>query len=196
MPEALTLDEQSLLLKISRQTLEAAVRRESLPELELNSLSPNLLTYGSVFITLTLDGELRGCIGAIEPYQSLVMDVMEHTIAAAFQDYRFPPVSPNELSKIQIEISRLTPPQRIEYDKPADLLQLVHPGIGLIVKDGLRRATFLPQVWQKIPEPADFLSHLCLKMGSPPDIWLQKPLEVFTYQVEVFKEPLPPVIPG
>jgi len=115
--------------------------------------------------------------------------VREHAIAAALQDYRFPPVQPEELGSIEIEVSRLTRPQPLPYDGPADLIAKLRPGVdGVILQDGFRRATFLPQVWEKIPAPEQFLSELCLKMGAPADLWRRKPLEVSTYQVEEFHE--------
>jgi hypothetical protein len=113
--------------------------------------------------------------------------VREHAVAAALQDYRFPPVSPDELAEIDIEISRLTPIQALDYNTPEDLLKCLQPGVdGVVLKYAGRRATFLPQVWEKIPDPAVFLSYLCQKMGAPFDLWKHKKLEVFIYRVEEF----------
>jgi AmmeMemoRadiSam system protein A len=140
-------------------------------------------------VTLTRDGQLRGCIGTLEPYQALVSDVQEHAIDAATQDYRFPAVKPEELGKIKIEISRLTKPQPLQYDRSKELLTKLRPGIdGVVLMDGLRRATFLPQVWEKLSDPTEFLSHLCLKMGLPADTWRIKKMEILIYQVEEFHE--------
>ena len=132
---------------------------------------------------------MRGCIGALEPYQPLAEDVREHAVAAALDDYRFPPVQKSELAKIEIEVSRLTVPAPLEYAGPDDLLVQLHPGVdGVILRDGFRRATFLPQVWEKIPEKAAFLANLCYKMGAGPDTWRNKHLQVLVYQVEEFHE--------
>jgi AmmeMemoRadiSam system protein A len=141
-------------------------------------------------VTLTLDGQLRGCIGSLEPYQPLAEDVREHAIAAALRDPRFPPVTENELSGIRIEISRLTRPVPLAYQDANDLLSRLHPHVhGVIVRNGPdRRATFLPQVWEKIPNPADFLDNLCYKMGAEPGLWRTKHLDVLTYRVEEFHE--------
>lgn len=189
MPEKLSDSERSALLKIARQALEAAVRGEPLPELNRADLPPSFLEPGAVFVTLTRRGELRGCIGALEAYQPLVDDVREHAVAAALQDYRFPPVSPEELDEIEIEISRLTKPVPLEYRDAEALLRKLRPGVdGVILRDGWRRATFLPQVWEKLSGPEEFLSHLCYKMGVSPDLWRHKKLEVLTYQVEEFHE--------
>ena len=190
MDEKLTLEEQKVLLRLAREALECGVKGEALPPLDLATLSPNLLEQGSCFVTLTIDGQLRGCIGSLEPYQPLAEDMREHAIAAALRDPRFPPVIENELSRIRIEISRLTRPVPLEYQGGNDLLSRLRPYIdGVIVCDGLhQRATFLPQVWEKIRNPADFLDNLCYKMGAKPDLWRTKHLDVLTYQVEEFHE--------
>ena len=185
----LTQEEKQFLLYLARQVLERAVRREKLPPLELESLSPCLQAEGASFVTLTKGGELRGCVGALEPYQPLAEDVREHTVAAALEDFRFPPVQPDELPQIEEEVSRLTRPVPLTYDGPEDLLAKLQPGLdGVVIRDGFRRATFLPQVWDKIPDKVDFLDQLCWKMGAEPDLWRRKKLEVLIYRVEEFHE--------
>lgn len=187
MPGELTLEERGILLDIARQSLQAAVCSVSLPNLDLAAFSPRLRSLGACFVTLTIQGELRGCIGALEPYQPLALDVREHAVAAALQDFRFPPVTPAELDLIEIEISCLTPSQPLAYQDSTDLLRKLRPGIdGVVLRDGFHRATFLPQVWEKIPDPAEFLDHLCMKLGAVPNLWRLKKLQVFTYQVEEF----------
>lgn len=189
MSEHLTDDEKTTLLRLSRETLDRGVRRQDLPPLDPSTLTAALLAEGASFVTLSKHGQLRGCIGSLEPHQPLVDDVREHTIQAALDDYRFPPVQPGELSKIEIEISRLTKPAGLGYASADDLLLKLHPGLdGVILRDGSRRATFLPQVWGQIPQPVEFLSQLCAKMGAPRDLWRRKHLEVLTYQVEEFHE--------
>jgi len=187
----LTLEEKQTLLHIARHSLELAVRGEKLPPLDGTTLTPCLRESGASFVTLTVGGDLRGCIGALEPYQPLAMDVREHAIAAALEDPRFPPVQPKELGQIEIEVSRLTIPQRLEYKDVDDLLAKLNPDVdGVILRDGWRRATFLPQVWEKIPDKAEFLDELCAKMGAAPNLWRHKHLEVWIYQVEEFREGL------
>jgi AmmeMemoRadiSam system protein A len=189
MSEHLTEDEKKTLLRLAREALEKGVRGEMLPPLDQTSLSPALRTDGASFVTLTEHGQLRGCIGTLKAYQPLAEDVREHAIAAATQDYRFPPVQPADLPKIHVEVSRLTIPQPLEYTTSENLLMKLRPGVdGVILQDGFRRATFLPQVWEQLPDKAEFLSHLCQKMGAASDLWRHKHLEVQVYQVEEFHE--------
>ena len=124
-----------------------------------------------------------------EAYQPLADDVREHAMAAALQDPRFPPVQPGELNGIRIEVSRLTEPVELEYSTAEELLVKLRPHVdGVILRDGFRRATFLPQVWEKIPDPADFLDNLCYKMGAEAGVWRRKHLTIQIYQVEEFHE--------
>lgn len=189
MPESLTLEEKTILLKIARESIVKAVKGKTKIKLDISTLPVQLQEDGASFVTLTKAGRLRGCIGTLEAYQALALDVQEHAIAAALEDYRFPTLTPQELDKTSIEISRLTQPEDFEYQSTDELLKGLHPGIdGVILKDGFRRATFLPQVWKNLPDPADFLSQLCMKMGSAPNLWHKQLLEVKTYQVEEFHE--------
>lgn len=189
MVERLTDEEKASLLRLARVSMETGVRRQPLPDIEAYSLTDRLRAPGASFVTLTVAGKLRGCIGVLEAYQGLAEDVREHAVAAALDDYRFPPVSEGELVKIAIEVSCLSKPEPLEYDTPQDLLEKLHPGVdGVILRDGFRRATFLPQVWDSLTDKADFLSHLCSKMGAAPDTWKNKHLDVLVYQVEDFRE--------
>jgi len=189
MENQLTSEEKLILLRLARQALESGVRGGSLPRIEDASLTPTLRADGASFVTLTVHGNLRGCIGALEPYQALYEDVREHAIAAALEDYRFPKVQESELANIEIEVSRLTMPVPLKYTDANDLLKKLKPGIdGVILRDGMRRATFLPQVWEKIPDRSEFLANLCYKMGTTPDTWRRKHLDVLIYQVEEFHE--------
>lgn len=186
----LTTEERRVLLALARESIERAAREEPLPRPDLETLPPRLREQGTTFVTITMPGdELRGCIGGLEANQPLAYDVISHAAAAATEDYRFLTVLPEEVPQVNIEISRLTQPQRLEYGSPEELLRLLRPHVdGVIVRDGPHRATFLPQVWEKLPDPATFLDHLCDKMGAPRDLWRRKPLTVETYQVEEFHE--------
>ena len=189
MEHKLSLEEQRTLLRMAREAMECGVQGKQLAPLDERSLSPQLREQGASFITLTIRGQLRGCIGALEAHQPLAKDVREHAIAAALEDPRFPPVREDELSRIQIEVSRLTRPLPLEYKDAADLLSKLRPNVdGVILRDGGRRATFLPQVWKKIPDPSEFMNNLCYKMGLSDNAWRVKHLEVLVYQVEEFHE--------
>jgi AmmeMemoRadiSam system protein A len=185
----LTIQERSQLLHLARQALNEAVCKGRLDPLDLAEIPPRLNQNGVTFVTLTLDGHLRGCVGGLEAKLPLAEDVRQHAVAAGLNDFRFPPVRPEELSNIRIEISRLSSPQPLDYECPEDLLDCLHPGEdGVVLVYEGRRATFLPQVWEKVPDPTQFLGLLCQKMGAPEDLWKLKKLSVFTYRVEKFWE--------
>jgi uncharacterized protein len=189
MPDILSPDERKILLEQARDAILHGVRNEALLPIEAGSLPEHLKMSGATFVTLTEDGELRGCVGSLEAYQALIEDVREHAQAAAFHDYRFPPVQAKEIDHLHIEISYLTPPQVLDYTTPEDLISQLRPGVdGVILLDGFRRATFLPQVWDKIADTDSFLCQLCLKMNAPANQWRRKHLTVLTYQVEAFEE--------
>ena len=190
MEDRLTLDEQRVLIRLAREAIECGLKGQGLLPLDESSLTSNLREQGASFVTLVRDGQLRGCIGALEAYQPLAEDVREHAIAAALQDPRFPPVQLDELSGIRIEISRLTRPMLLEYADADDLLSKLHPNVdGVILRDDAgRHATFLPQVWEKIQTPAEFLANLCHKMSMDPNAWRNSRFEVLVYQVEEFHE--------
>lgn len=189
MSKKLNKAQQEILLKIARGALEKSVTGEPLPEVNLSRLPTALQEDGASFVTLTIEDRLRGCIGTLEAYQPLALDVQEHAVAAALQDFRFPNVRPVECPQIVIEISVLSPRVPLKYDGPKELLEKIRPNIdGVVLQDGFRKATFLPQVWEKLPDPEQFLSHLCLKMGGPSDLWRKKPLNVYVYQVQEFHE--------
>jgi uncharacterized protein len=189
MSDPLTAAEKQRLLRLGREALEHGVLGKTLPMLDEHSLTPRLMEDGASFVTLTMADELRGCIGALEAHQPLAEDVREHAIAAALRDPRFPPVTPAELKAIRLEISRLTTPLPLTYSSPEDLIKKLNPHVdGVILKYGGRRATFLPQVWEKISDPVEFLERLCTKMGVNENAWRAMLMEVLIYQVEEFQE--------
>jgi AmmeMemoRadiSam system protein A len=188
--ETLSSEERHALLALARESIEQAAAGLPPPEVDLTLLPPRLAEPGVCFVTLTeADGALRGCIGGLEASKPLAQDVVEHAAAAATEDYRFLPVRPAEVDRLKIEISRLTPPLPLAYDRPEDLPNHLQPGVdGVVLHHGGRRATFLPQVWEKIPDPRAFLNQLCLKMGAPADLWRRKRLSVEIYRVEEWHE--------
>lgn len=189
MTDQLTEGEKQTLLRLAREAMENTVRGKTLPPLDHGSLTPRLRENGASFVTLTIHDNLRGCIGALEAHQPLAEDVREHAIASALEDPRFLPVVESELSSIRIEVSRLTAPHLLEYSSSEDLLKKLKPRVdGVILKDDFRRATFLPQVWEKLPDPVDFLDQLCMKMGASKKLWRGAKLQVYVYQVEEFHE--------
>lgn len=189
MNNLITDGEKQTLLRLAREAMEHGVRGIKPPSIDRSTLTSTLREVGASFVTLTINGALRGCIGTLDAYQSLAEDVCEHAVAAALQDPRFPQVGEAELNRIRIEVSRLTTPQLLKYSTSADLLTKLRPQIdGVILKDDHRRATFLPQVWEKIPDPADFLDNLCAKMGVRANLWREATLQVYVYQVEEFHE--------
>lgn len=195
--EPLTADDRDLLLRLARQSIQLVVNGCSLPELDHSRLSDALRQPGASFVTLSKAGKLRGCIGTLEAYQPLVEDVRDHAVSAALDDFRFAPVRPEELSHLHIEISRLTPPVPVSYDCPEDLLTSLRPGKdGVVLRRGVQRATFLPQVWEQLPDPIDFLNALCQKMGVRADAWMRERFELLTYRVESFEEAPKTTIPA
>jgi AmmeMemoRadiSam system protein A len=122
MQENLTLEEKKILLRLARESIERALKGEELLPLDLSALPSHLREEGSSFVTLTSRGDLRGCIGSLDAYQSLAEDVREHAVGAAFKDPRFPEVTEAELGGLQIEVSRLTRPVPLEYEDANDLL--------------------------------------------------------------------------
>jgi uncharacterized protein len=189
IPDQLTQNDRLRLLQLARQALVKAVNGERVPPLNLKDEADCLQEVGATFVTLTIGNELKGCIGTLDATIPLVEDVREHVVAAAIQDYRFTSITPDELPDIKIEISRLTPPKHLEYSDPYELLDKLRPHLdGVVLKKGHRRATFLPQVWEKVSSPEDFLSYLCHKLGESADAWKTQKLEVWIYQVEKFRE--------
>jgi AmmeMemoRadiSam system protein A len=151
--------------------------------------SPQLQEPRGTFVTLTKNGSLRGCIGHLAAREPLIEGVRQNAVNAAFKDPRFPPLSRDELDRVKIEVSVLTEPVPLEHRGGRDLLEKLQPGVdGVIIKKGGRQATFLPQVWEQLPDKEQFLSHLCLKAGLPADAWSSGDLEVSTYRVEAFEE--------
>lgn len=141
---------------------------------------------GASFVTLRIEGELRGCIGSVEARRPLGDDVAHNARAAAYRDPRFPPVSPGELARLQVEVSVLSPREPIEAASEAEAVQRLRPGLdGVYLEFETRAATFLPQVWEGIPEPLAFLGELRRKAGLPPRFW-HPDVRLSRYTVEKF----------
>jgi len=141
----------------------------------------------AVFVTLTINGELRGCIGNFQE-KPLFRNVMECAVSAGYADPRFRPLSRKELPSVRIEISILSPPAKLEFSSPEELLAKLSPERGVILRKGTRSATFLPQVWEQLPDKEEFLDHLSQKAGLAADAWRQPGVEIDVYTVEKLKE--------
>ncbi len=183
----------SVLLDHARRTITEKLGREfdgkAAALLEEKLQEGCFDTKTGTFVTLTLNGQLRGCIGNMSSTVNLRDGVRQNAISAAFHDPRFGPLTPAELEEVHIEISILTDPQPLAHDGGDDLIRKLRPNIdGVIISKGLNRATFLPQVWKQLPRPNDFLDHLCTKAGLPANTWQSETLDVQTYQVISFEE--------
>jgi len=182
-------EERRFLLGLARETVEEVVRNSVVPEIDASGLSSRLIEPKGCFVTLNKNGRLRGCVGDILPRQPLYRAVVENARNAAVEDRRFPPVQPEELGQIEIEISVLTLPEPLDFDSPDDLLRKLRPHVdGVVLVMGSRHATFLPQVWEDLPDTETFLAHLSRKAEMAPWAWRDRGTSVLTYQVEAFKE--------
>lgn len=180
-------EDQQYLLNLARKTLEQYLKDGTVPEVDESQLSDNLKEKRACFVTLNKNSMLRGCIGSLTPEHKLYESVIENAVNAALKDPRFPPVTYEELELITIEISVLTLPEQIMYTGPQDLLTKIQ-GKGVIISSGFHRATFLPQVWEQLPDPEEFISHLCNKAGLSSRYWEEGTLEVYVYTAQVFSE--------
>ena len=141
------------------------------------------------FVTLKINGQLRGCIGNITASEPVEKGVRHNAISAAFSDQRFSPLKAEELEHVDIEVSILTQPEPLEYKNGDDLIDKLRVNVdGVIIRKGFASATFLPQVWKQLPKPEEFLGHLCMKAGMSANAWRNDKLEVKTYQVQYFDE--------
>lgn len=185
----LTREEGMYLVKLARRTIEEALGQKPSTPLSMPPTT-RLQEPGASFVTLhTRSGALRGCIGSLSAYRPLLEDVKANALAAAFEDPRFPPLTASELDRIVVEVSVLTPPQPLAYTDAEDLVRKLRPSVdGVIIERGWHRATFLPQVWEQLPTPEEFLTQLCYKAGLPGRAWREGNLKVSIYQVQKFEE--------
>ena len=185
----MTKDQKNQLLKLARESIGHYLKTQKQFVKDTSDFSSELQEKRGTFVTLTIGGQLRGCIGHIIAIQPLYLDVIDNAVNAAFEDPRFEPLAEDELEDIKIEISVLSQPKPLEYKGADDLLKKLRPDVdGVIIKQGFYQATFLPQVWEQLKQPEDFLSHLCAKAGLDSNAWRKGDLKVETYQVENFEE--------
>ena len=181
-------DRGTVLLAIARESLAAAL---SLGR-EASRDEPWLREPGATFVTLRRLGDLRGCVGSIRPYRPLLDDVRSNARAAAFSDTRFPPVRRDEYPELSVEVSLLSPCEPCELGSQEQTLARLRPGVdGIVFEFQGRRSTFLPQVWEQLPDPWDFLAHLKRKAGLSSDFW-HPDVRLWRYTVMKWAEsPLP-----
>lgn len=189
----LTVEQGQTLVVLARFTLMEKLGQipptKAYQALEKRLADPCYDAVSGVFVTLKLGTHLRGCIGSLEGYTPLRKEVRRNAFKAAFEDPRFSALTVDELERIHIEVSILTPPQNLGYSDADDLVQKLRPGIdGVILKKGMAGATFLPQVWEQLAHPEDFLGQLCLKAGLSKKAWQTESLDIETYQVQSFEE--------
>lgn len=175
---------RKILLDLARKTIAAKFSNKNY---ELDFIPKEFQEKRGVFVTLHKHGQLRGCIGYICPTKSIYGAIKENALNAAFSDPRFPPLQKEELKEVEIEISILSVPQKIEFKESKELIQKLRPKKdGVILEKKGHQATFLPQVWEQIPDPFEFLQQLSWKAGLSPEAW--KDAAIYTYQAEVFGE--------
>lgn len=190
--DAYTEQEQEHLLYLARETLEAVTRQKPPPRLDFASLPPALQAERACFVTLRHchSDALRGCTGTLVARYPLAREVIVTTEQTALHDPRFPAVVASEIDELHIEISVLTPMKPLPYTDADDLLRKLRPGIdGVTLEYGRHRATFLPQVWERVTDPTVFLGMLSNKMGLASSAWRQVKMRVHVYQTVIIEEP-------
>jgi len=186
--QQLPLEKQhrSILLQVARDSMQHGLLHARPLPLTAEDFPSELRPHRATFVTLLRSGALRGCIGHLEAMKPLLRDVADNAFAAAFRDPRFPPLRQNELPELEVHISILTPATPLEFASEPDLIRQLQPGIdGLILEDGAARGTFLPSVWESLPDPRDFFTQLKRKAGLAPAHW-SPTLRVYRYQTESF----------
>ncbi len=180
--------EKNYLLKLAYKTIKSVLETGNF-EIPKETSFENLKEKRGVFVTLTKRENLRGCIGILEPIYSIYKGVAKFAYEAAFNDPRFPPLEKNELNFLEIEISILDIPKKLNYKDPKDLLEKLKFGQGVVLKKGIYHATFLPEVWEQIPDKKEFLSHLSAKAFLGYGGWKEKPWpEIYIYNTISFKK--------
>ncbi|MGB5065380.1 MAG: AmmeMemoRadiSam system protein A [Candidatus Competibacter sp.] len=184
--ETLSKLDRAALLEVARASIQHGLRHGQALEVEPANYPETLRPPRATFVTLETGGQLRGCIGALVARQPLVQDVAAHAFAAAFEDPRFPELREDEFPKLDIHISVLSPPEPLSFSSEAELLAQLRPGVdGLIIQFRHYRATFLPAVWEQLPDPYVFLAQLKQKAGLPLDFWSPE-LSAERYTAEYF----------
>ncbi|MBW2714672.1 MAG: AmmeMemoRadiSam system protein A [Deltaproteobacteria bacterium] len=176
--------DRAVLLDIARQSIALGLQTGQPLVVDPDDYPPELGQPLATFVTLRRAGELRGCLGGLVASRPLVSDVTHSAFGAAFRDHRFAPVTADELDQLEIHISILSPLEPLSAPDEKALLDAIRPGVdGLVVRDGTQQGTFLPAVWESLPEPSAFWRELKRKAGLPPEAWSSH-WEIFRYTVE------------
>lgn len=180
----LSPEERALLLNLAKDSIRYGLEHGRQMPLDTATCPAALQAPGASFVTLHCNGELRGCIGNLMPARPLALDVVGNAYAAAFRDPRFPPLTASEFDALTIHISLLSPMEPLQFESEEELIAQLRPGIdGLVLEEPPRRGTFLPAVWESLPDPRDFLRQLKLKAGLPANYW-SRTLRAQRYTVE------------
>ncbi len=172
------------LLELARESIQHGLTEQGPLEPAINDYPQELREPGAAFVTLRIHGQLRGCIGSLEAHRPLVEDVADNAYAAAFRDPRFPQLTEREMPELDISISILSKPEPMSFESEQDLVAQLQPGIdGLILQSAGRRGTYLPSVWESLPQPAEFFNSLKTKAGLPSDHWADD-VKVWRYHTE------------
>jgi AmmeMemoRadiSam system protein A len=184
----LTSSDQNILIELAKKSIQHGLDEGVHLEypIDAQEYSEQLQVNRGSFVTLKLNDDLRGCIGSIEAYQPLVLDVCHNAKSAAFNDPRFGPLQENEFNQLDIHISVLSEAEPMTFTSEQDLLAQLQPGIdGLILEDQHHRGTFLPSVWESLPDPQQFFNHLKQKANLPTSHWSDT-LQILRYTTESF----------
>jgi AmmeMemoRadiSam system protein A len=185
---SLTKEHRGRLLELAKNSIRHGLETGKPLKVNLDDFPEELTQQRATFVTLHKNHQLRGCIGMLQAAKPLAADVAENAFSAAFKDHRFPPLEAGEVDELDIHISILTPSEPVLFKSEQDLLEQLQAGIdGLILEEGSRRGTFLPSVWQSLPQPRQFLRQLKQKAGLPPDYWSER-IRIFRYRTEEFTE--------
>lgn len=185
MADMVSKEQAGRLLRLARESIRERLEGGAASEV----VCDDLYEPGATFVTLKINGQLRGCIGNLEPAGTIPESIRRNAVSAAFHDSRFEPLSVEEYARVHIDISILTRPQVLVYRDAEDLVEKLVPGQdGVVLRHGRAGATFLPQVWEQLPTVSLFLGHLCRKAGLPESCWKTDHPEIQTYRVQYFKE--------
>ncbi len=172
------------LMKLAVRSIQYGFKKDVPPKVAIDTFARELRVKRATFVTLERSGQLRGCIGSIAASRPLVLDIVENAFRAAFRDPRFPRLKPEEGKGLGISLSVLTPMREMTVSDEADLLQKLQPGFhGVLIQEGEKRAVFLPQVWDQLPAPGDFMARLKMKAGFSAGYWSPE-MKVWTFTVQ------------